>query len=199
MGNALRKTAWITPDDYLAAEQASRRDRHEYVDGEVYLMTGGTVNHNTLAMNIGFALRQHLKGSPCRVQINDVRLHVAADNCYFYPDVFVHCGNVDPNASTVTEARVVVEVLPPSTAGYDRIAKFAHYRQLASLQEYVLVNTEVQWVEVYQLGDDGDWRFHAYGYDETLRLSSIDFALTVAELYADSDVPQQQAPSAATE
>lgn len=190
MVNAQRKPFWISPEDYLAAEQASPRDRHEYVDGEVYLMTGGTLAHNTLALNLGFALRQHLKGSPCRVQVNDVRLHVAEANCYFYPDLLVHCGATSPSDTSVSDARLVVEVLSPSTAGYDRFGKFAKYRKLASLQEYVLVNTDLQWVEVYRRAEGEDWWFHAYNHAETIVLKSLDFRLAVAELYAESGVEQ---------
>lgn len=192
MGNALRKPEWISPDDYLVAEDAEPRDRHEYLDGEAYLMTGGTLSHNTIAGNLFVSIRAHLKGSPCRVQINDVRLHVKEANAYFYPDLFVHCGGSEASERNVGDAVLVIEVLSPPTERFDRSGKSTCYRMLDTLREYVLVDTEFQQVEVFRRAEGGDWVFHAYQHADTIELNSIGLSVPVTEVYADSGVTRTE-------
>ena len=191
MGLPQAQSQWISPEDYLAQEEASLLERSEYYDGEIVMMTGGTLGHNTIALNAAVKLRQMLAGSPCRVHINDVRLHVAAANCFFYPDVLVHCGSAAPGEKNLTEARLVIEVLSPSTASIDRGRKFRAYRQLESLIEYLIVDTEQQQIDVYRRAEGGDWLYHAYNAGEQVPLTGIDGSLAVADIYADSGVPEQ--------
>ena len=133
MAQAAPKTIFSAAD-YLVWESA-QLDRHEFLDGEVFAMAGAEDRHVTVSMNLAFALRQHLSGSPCRTYMSDMRLHVAAANSYFYPDVLVTCSALDlASAMLKTEPRLIAEVLSPSTAAYDRGVKFSHYRSLASLQ-----------------------------------------------------------------
>ena len=114
------ENAVFTAADYLAWEPA-QLDRHEYLDGEVFAMAGADDRHVTVAMNIAFALRQHLGGSPCRTYMSDMRLQVAAANSYFYPDVLVTCSATDLASPLVkSEPKLIVEVLSPSTAAFDR-------------------------------------------------------------------------------
>jgi Uma2 family endonuclease len=121
----------FSADDYLAWEPA-QLDRHEYLDGDVYALADAEDRHVTVSMNIAFALRQHLSGSPCRTYMSDMRLHVAAANSYFYPDVLVTCSALDLASAVVkTEPKLIIEVLSPGTAAYDRGVKFSHYRSLA--------------------------------------------------------------------
>jgi Uma2 family endonuclease len=121
--------------DFLAWD-AGQTDKHEYVDGELVAMAGVEDRHATVALNMAMALRQHLRGTPCRTFIADVKLHVEAANAYFYPDVFVTCSEADRASPLIKrEAVLVVEVLSPGTAAYDRGDKFARYRQLPALRE----------------------------------------------------------------
>jgi Uma2 family endonuclease len=139
-------------DDYLLWE-ASQTERHEYFQGEVFAMAGGTLNHNAVSGNAYMALRNHLKGSLCSVYITDVRVQVDAVDAYFYPDVVVTCqpkGSADGQSITVQSPVLIVEVLSDSTASWDRGGKFAAYRQLPSLQEYVLLDPQAQTVDVYR-------------------------------------------------
>ena len=186
---ALTQSDRISPEQYLA-EEAVSEERHEYFDGLVYAMTGGTLKHNILAMNLLIRLKPHLQGSPCRVFINDIRLKIDSADCYFYPDLLVHCAETAKTNSTVDSAKVVVEVLSPSTSNYDLGKKFDVYRQLESLQEYVLIDSESRSVWVYRRADHGDWIFHAYTRDETLRLASIDFSVSLTELYDDTGIEE---------
>ncbi len=133
MGHAAQ-TPTFSAADYLIWE-AAQAERHEYNDGEVFAMAGAEDRHVTVTMNLAFALRQHLGGTPCRTYMSDMRLHVAAANSYFYPDVLVTCCALDQaNAMVKSEPRLIVEVLSPTTAAYDRRLKFGHYRTLAPHQ-----------------------------------------------------------------
>ena len=134
MGQAAPRNI-LSAADYLAWE-AVQTERHEYIDGEVFAMAGAEDRHVTVAGNFYIALRQHLSGSPCRTFMSDMRLHVAAKS-YFYPDVLVTCSALDLASPMVkTEPKLIVEVLSPGTAAYDRGLKFSHYRRIASLEEY---------------------------------------------------------------
>ncbi|MBM5571791.1 MULTISPECIES: Uma2 family endonuclease [Deefgea] len=186
---ALTQSDFVSPEQYLAEEEL-RQERHEYYDGLVYAMTGGTLAHNILAMNLLVRLMPHLQGSPCRAFINDVRLQIESADCYFYPDLLVHCAETAKSSSTVSSAKIVVEVLSPSTGSYDLGKKFDIYRQLDSLQEYVLIDSESKNVRVYRRAEHGDWVFHAYTCDETLRLASIDFSVSLTELYDDTGIEE---------
>lgn len=126
-------------------------------------MAGATAEHNSAALNAALALNQHRKGSPCKVLIGDMRLHINAANCYYYPDVIVTCATIDtsdPKITTLSAAKLVIEVLSPSTSAFDRGEKFADYRRLDTLEEYVLIDPEKRNVDVFCKGADGLWVLH---------------------------------------
>ena len=163
-------------DAYLAWE-AIQSERHEYFQGEVFAMAGGTENHNTVALNAAVALRSHLKGTPCKVFISDLRVQVAAVDAYFYPDVVVRCQPKtapDGRAVSTDVPVLVVEVLSDSTATWDRGGKFAAYRQLPSLQEYVLIDPQAQTVELYRR--NAAQRFELYAWDARTNPGPCEFA-----------------------
>ena len=184
MGQAAEK-AVFTAADYLAWEPA-QLDRHEYLDGEVFAMAGADDRHVTVSMNIAFSLRQHLSGSPCRTYMSDMRLQVAAANSYFYPDVLVTCSALDQASPLVkTEPKLIIEVLSPSTAAYDRGLKFSHYRSLASLQEYILIDLDTRSTDGYRKGADGLWVLHPFARGEPVSLASVALTLSAESLFAD--------------
>jgi Uma2 family endonuclease len=173
------------PDDYLAWEQ-EQPFRNEYVDGEVFAMSGASDAHATVALNIAASLRSELRGTPCKPFMADMKVQVEAANCFFYPDILVTCDPRDrgPEASHVKQHPVlVIEVLSPSTEAYDRGNKFAAYRLLPSLKEYVLVSIEVRRIEVFRRDDTGHWVLYPFAADETLALASVDFRCPLAELF----------------
>ena len=187
MGHAEQK-AVFSAAAYLAWE-AAQPDRHEYIDGEVFAMAGAEDRHVTVAGNLYIALRQHLAGSPCRTFMSDMRLHVAAANSYFYPDVLVTCSALDLTSPLVkTEPKLIAEVLSPGTAAYDRGLKFSHYRSLASLQEYVLIDLDSRSTDCYRKGADGLWVLHPFGRGEPVSLASVSLEMTAAQLFA--EVPE---------
>ena len=184
MGQAAPKPVFTTAD-YLAWESA-QAERHEYIDGEVFAMAGAEDRHVTVAGNLYIALRQHLSGSPCRTFMSDMRLHVAAANSYFYPDVLVTCSALDLASSMVkTEPKLIAEVLSPSTAAYDRGLKFSHYRRIASLEEYVLIDLDTRTTDCFRKRDDGLWVLHPFARGEAVSLASVALELSAEQLFAE--------------
>lgn len=184
MGYALHKHR-MTGDEFLAWDE-TQTVKHEFVRGEVFMMTGGEDRNFTTAGNLYIALRQHLRGTPCRVYGSDVKLRVDAADCYFYPDLMVTCSAADAAQRLVKrEPVLVVEVLSPSTAAFDRGDKFADYRQLPSLQEYLLVDVHRRRCDLHRKGADGLWVLHPTQGDEALHLASVGLTVTAEALWAD--------------
>ena len=184
MGRAAQ-TRIFSAADYLAWE-TTQPERHEFLDGEVFAMAGAEDRHVTVAGNLYITLRQHLSGSACRTYMSDMRLHVAAANSYFYPDVLVTCSAVDQASAMVkTEPKLIVEVLSPTTAAYDRGLKFGHYRALPSLEEYLLVDLDTRASDCYRKGADGLWVLHPFARSEAVELASVALTVTAAQLFAE--------------
>ena len=178
---------YITPDDYLAAEEISPI-RHEYRDGEVFAMTGGTRNHHTIALNLATALKIQLRGSGCHVFMEGMKLRIEESNSFYYPDIVVTCDDRDRpnNEQYINHPSLIIEVLSPSTARFDRTEKFADYRTIPSLTEYVLVSTDRQAVEVFQRSDRGVWQLANPG--DHVQLISVNIMIAIAEIYDDTDI-----------
>jgi Uma2 family endonuclease len=184
------------PDDYLAWE-FEQPFRNEYVDGEVFAMSGASDAHATAAGNLFVGVHAHLRRGPCRPYMNDLKVHVEAANSFFYPDILVTC---DPRDRT-SEAnyvkhhpKLIVEVLSPSTEAYDRGNKFAAYRMLESLQEYVLVSTDQRRIEVFRRDATGHWVLYPFAATEELELTSIEFRCPVADVFEGVELESPAAP-----
>lgn len=161
---------------YLEAELASVT-KHEFLRGEVYAMAGGTPEHAALAGAIIAELSVALRAHPCRVFTSDLRVRIDATDLSTYPDVTVICGtlarsDVDPHAAT--NPVLIVEVLSDTTEAYDRGEKFAHYRRLPSLREYVLVSQREPRLESYRRTTAGQWLLSEAGAGEVLTLTSLE-------------------------
>jgi Uma2 family endonuclease len=175
----------FSADDFLAWD-ATQTERHEFVGGEVFAMAGGEDRHASVLLAVASSLRSHLKGSRCRVYMNDVKLQVAAANAFFYPDVFVTCSERDAaNRLVKQEPLLVVEVLSPSTAAYDRGDKFASYRLCPTLAEYAVIDIDRRAVDLFRKNAEGLWVLHPLVGNATLTLASVDHALALGELFAD--------------
>ncbi len=173
----------MTAEEYLEWE-AKQEFRHEYIDGEIVAMTGGTLPHNDIALNFYTALRPHLRERGCRVNVSDAKVQARKNSRYFYPDLVVSCDRDDLKARDfIQNPKVIVEVLSPSTANYDRTKKLKYYRQIPSLQEYVLVDSEEISVEVYRRGEGKMWLYYEYEAGETIALESIEFECAIDLLY----------------
>jgi Uma2 family endonuclease len=191
---ALEATPRVTVAQYLAIERDSPV-RHEYLDGYMYAMAGGTQAHSIIEINAGTLLRQALRGGPCRVYSSNMKIRLGPER-FVYPDVSVGCDPADRDdaADWIGAPRLVVEVLSPSTAAYDRGLKFALYREVAALREYVLVETERRRVAVYHREEGGDWAPQPTlaGDGAAIALPSLGLRLAVADLYEDTDIPAER-------
>jgi Uma2 family endonuclease len=179
----------MTLSSYLDWE-ATQSDRHELVGGEVFAMAGAEDRHVTVCGNVYMALRQHLRGTPCRVFMADMKLAVDASSSVFYPDVLVTCSAADAADRLVKrEPVLLVEVLSPSTAAYDLGAKFAHYRRIPTLVEYLVVDIDARRADLHRKGADGLWVLHPADPGEPVRLASVDLAIGAEALWAEVDEP----------
>ncbi len=173
--------------EYLAVE-AKSETKHELVNGEIYAMAGGTPEHGRLSVNVQGELRNALRGRPCVVLNSDVRVQVKATGLATYPDASVVCGRleVDPeDKNTVTNPVVLVEVLSESTETYDRDEKRAHYRQIPSLRDYLLVSQHERRVEHYHRNDDGTWTLRDVRAGGEVCLDAIGCRVAVDAVYED--------------
>jgi Uma2 family endonuclease len=184
MGDAALRLK-MSADAYLAFER-SAAEKHEYADGEIFSMAGAKRRHNLIANNIGGELRQALRDRPCEVYPSDMRVRIPAEEQYVYPDVTVACDGprfTDDEDDTLENPTVIFEVTSDSTEAYDRGDKFAKYRSVASLAEYVLVSHRSAAVDHYTRRPDGGWLLRAFGPGERFTLSSCGVELSVDELY----------------
>jgi len=171
---------------YLAWEEM-QEERHEYIAGEVFAMVGVRQSYNLATGNLYSSLRQLLKGSPCRVFVEAVKTRVEAADCFFYPDVVVTCDPRDRlTPDYVSHPLLVAEVLSESTAAFDRGRKFAAYRKLESLQDYVLVDLAAQRIEVFRRDVENRWVLYDYGPEDQVELASLGLHLSVEALLEDT-------------
>jgi Uma2 family endonuclease len=187
MNEPARKLSATYPE-YLAQELASDT-KHEFLDGEIFAMAGGTPEHARLSSRVVGALLAQLRGRPCEAFSSDLRLRVLATGLATYPDVSVVCGRFeqDPeDANTLINPVVLVEVLSDSSEAYDRGEKFAHYRRIPSLREYVLVSQRRPRIEVFRRNEDGNWTLFEADASGSVQLVSIGCELSVDEVYSNA-------------
>ncbi len=177
---------YYSPEEYLELEVNSE-SRHEYIDGQIIPMTGGTPNHNQIALNLSGALNFALKRQPYRVFVTDQRLWIPKKRIHTYPDVMVVQGQLEFQAGrrdTIANPLMIAEVLSKSTKSYDRDEKFAAYRTIGSFQEYLLIDQYTLHVEQYSKTDNNRWIFTEYeDEDGTISLASVAFEIMLADIY----------------
>ena len=184
---------YLSPEEYLAAEQDSAT-KHEYIQGQVYAIAGASDAHVTVAGNLFTLLRNHVRGTGCRAYMADMKAQIESANIFYYPDVMVTCDERDRNSAYFKRYPcLIVEVLSSTTEAFDRGNKFANYRQLESLQEYVLINSEKLSVECFRRNAEGRWELYPYNQGEEIYLASIDFRCPIEELYEDVAIANESA------
>ena len=180
--------SYVTYADFVAFEETSLT-RHEWLDGVVYDMSGGTIDHSGLTAQMIVLLGTLLRGKRCRVFDPNLGIRVIATGLFTYPDASIVCGSLekDPaNRNAVTNPKVLVEVLSDSTEEYDRGEKFAHYQRIPSLAEYVLVSQHEPCIEVFRRSASGKWDLAQKALaGQTVVLKSIECVLSVDEVYTD--------------
>ncbi|MBF0200207.1 MAG: Uma2 family endonuclease [Desulfamplus sp.] len=178
----------ITPEEYLEFERNSEI-KHEYFDGEIFAMTGASLNHNLINANITAELQSKLKsnGSTCSVFSNDMRVKVLKNGKYTYPDVVIACDEIqleDDEFDTLINPVVIIEVLSNSTEAYDRGKKFEHYQLIPSLKEYILVSQHACRMEKYARRDNFKWLYSSYNEPgESMEIDVIGCKLLLLDIY----------------
>jgi Uma2 family endonuclease len=189
---------YISPEEYLAAERTATF-KSEYVSGQIWAMSGASRRHNVIALNLGGELREALRGSECQAFGSDMRVFVPDNMTFAYPDLSVVCGEqqyTDAAVDTLLNPTVLIEILSPSTAQYDRTVKFIKYRRLPSLREYVLVHQETPRVERYEcVGDLWVVAVEYDGLDAMMELASLGIALPMSGIYERVDFDPAEPPS----
>ncbi|MBD2099786.1 Uma2 family endonuclease [Leptolyngbya sp. FACHB-261] len=177
---------YYTAEEYLELELDSA-ERHEYLDGEIATMTGGTPNHNQIALNLSGTLNLTLRRQPYRVFVADQRLWIPRKKIYTYPDVMVIQGELqfqEGRRDTITNPLIIAEVLSGSTRNYDKDAKFSAYRTIPGFQEYLLIDQYTLHIEQYFKTDQKRWTFSEYDEaDEIVSFNSIPFQMPLADIY----------------
>ena len=179
----------MSVEDYLTLDRNSIDTRYEYIDGYAYMMSGGTLNHSTISINVTSLLRIKLHNTSCRVYNSDARVRISAAR-YVYPDATISCDERDRGTGdTIYFPRLIVEVLSPSTEAYDRGQKFIYYRSCPSIIEYVLVDTQHQAIDVYRRASENLWTLHLFGPGDQVELASIDARFPIVAFYEGITLP----------
>jgi Uma2 family endonuclease len=168
-------------EDYLAFEETAT-EKHEFVDGQLFMMAGSTERHNRLTLALAAKLLAASDSSLCRVLATDVKVRTPNDVGY-YPDVLIVCDEEDNHPVVKRKPCLIAEVLSDSTEAIDRGEKLGNYRLFESLQAYVLVNQHINRIEVYRRHEDNSWRYEVYEASDTLRLPCVGLELSVNQLY----------------
>ncbi|MBE9061903.1 Uma2 family endonuclease [cf. Phormidesmis sp. LEGE 11477] len=177
------KLPQLTPEEYFVWEE-KQLAKHEYIGGEVYAMSGGSVNHGRIAVRFTSLFDNHLDSGDCITGNSDIRVNIAATSDYTYPDASVTCDKRDQaTAQYITYPCLIVEVLSDSTEAYDRGGKFRLYRNNPALQDYLLVSTHRIEMDLYHKNDIGDWIIRNYKEGDSIELASIDLSFPIEQVY----------------
>lgn len=176
----------ISPHEYLAQERQAEI-KSEYIDGDVVAMTGASRQHNLISLNIAASLHSQLRSRPCEIYMGDMRVAVDEAEFYTYPDIVVVCEDpqfLDGELDTLLNPTLLIEVLSPSTASYDRGEKFNRYRQLSSLQEYLVVAQSTPALEHFRKKSQREWiLIDILDPEALIELPSIQCQLAMKDIY----------------
>jgi Uma2 family endonuclease len=180
---SLKDNYAITPEEYFAWE-AQQLEKHEYIDGQVYAMSGGSVNHGRIAIRFAALFDTHLENTSCITGNSDIKVNIVGTNNYTYPDISVTCDDRDKiTTQYITYPCLIVEVLSESTEAYDRGGKFRMYRNNPVLQDYLLVSSTSIEMDLYQKNEAGDWVILNYKEGDTIKLRSISLNFPIDQVY----------------
>ena len=182
----------VSIEDYLEMENASS-EKHEYYKGEVFAMSGAKMPHNEISSNLMTTLGQKLKGKKCKPYSSDVRIHIKSNTLFTYPDISVICGEtvtLNNDDYNVLNPIVIIEILSPSTKNYDRGEKFKLYRDIPTLKEYILADSESIHIEVFRLNESNHWELEEYNtINDHLSIKAINETLPLFEIYEGVKMP----------
>lgn len=177
---------YISPEVYLEQERIAT-EKHEYYKGEIFAMSGASLKHNRIFTNLFLGIGTQLKGKGCQPYGSDLRIHVPKNTLYTYPDISIICGDpelTDEKVDTATNPSVIIELLSKSTRNYDRIEKFSLYRDIETLREYILVDTEQTHVEKHIRNDNNSWQLTDYrSQEDSFTIDTVQISLLVKDIY----------------
>jgi Uma2 family endonuclease len=180
-----------TIEEYLEMENASD-EKHEYYKGEIFAMSGAKYDHNVITSNLMTELGQKLKGKSCKPYGSDLRVYIERNTLFTYPDITIICGPpafLNNDEWNVLNPSIIFEVLSPSTQSYDRGEKFKLYRDITTLEEYILIDTHAVSIEAWFINGNGNWELIEYtNLDQTLMLSTIQVSLPLPDIYQGTEV-----------
>jgi Uma2 family endonuclease len=177
----------MSHEDYLEGELHSEI-KHEYVAGHIYAMSGASRAHNRISLNCSYLLQTGLSSTPCDVYVSDVKVRVEAADAFYYPDVVVGCEPKDNNQYYLTQPKIIIEVLSPSTAQIDKREKLLSYKTIDSLQEYIIIAQDKCEIMLYERIDIKNWNLTILGKNDKFKLESIDLEIVVSDIYARTDL-----------
>ncbi len=176
----------FTPHEYLEMERAAER-KHEFFKGEIFAMSGASLNHNKIFSNLFGTIFYDLKGKPCQPFGSDMRMHIPENTLYTYPDISIYCEEMafaDQGEDNIVLPAVIIEILSPSTKNYDRGDKFKLYRDIPSLKEYHLVDSESISIESFRINTNGHWELEENkSLSEVFRIQVVDISIPLFEIY----------------
>jgi Uma2 family endonuclease len=173
----------LTPEEYFTWEE-QQLEKHELIDGQVYAMTGGSVNHSRIAIRFATMVDTHLDASSCITGNSDLRVNIVGTNNYTYPDISVTCDDRDKTTTQyITYPCLIIEVLSKTTEAYDRGGKFRMYQNNPVLKDYLLVSSTAMEIDLYHKNDAGQWMIINYGEGDTIELKSINLSFPIEQIY----------------
>jgi Uma2 family endonuclease len=185
------KTKFISQQEYLETERLAL-DKHEYFRGEIFAMSGASIPHNIISMNCSVSISNKLNGKKCKPFGSDLRIHIPKSALYTYPDISIICGEIettDDNFDTVTNPSVIIEILSKSTRDYDKGGKFTLYRQIESLQEYILIDSENIMVEKFIRNKDTSWQLTEYkDLTQSFTINTVEIEMQLIDIYKGLDI-----------
>ena len=192
MENELREPAVaygkskFTIEEYLQMEEVSE-EKHEYYQGEIFAMSGPKVPHNIIAGNVYGELKQMLKGKSCRPFNSDQQIHIPQNSLFTYPDISIVCGEIitlNNDDWNILNPTVIIEILSLGTKDYDRGGKFKLYRDITTLKEFILIDSEAISIEAFRINDGGHWELEEYRkINDSLFIKAIQLSIPVIEIY----------------
>ncbi len=191
---AKEKFPQLTPEQYFAWEE-KQLEKHEYIDGQVYAMSGGSVNHSRIAVRLTTLFSNHLENSSWETGNSDLRVNIVGTKNYIHPDASITCDDRDKTTTQyITYPCLIVEVLSPSTEAYDRGGKFRMYRKNPVLQDYLLVSSTSIEMDLYHKNDAGEWLIINYQAGDTIELKSINLSFAIEQIYRNLDLTPETTP-----
>ncbi len=181
--------SYLSPEEYLEIEKSSPI-KHEYIQGQIYAMAGASDAHVTITANLVTLLRNHIRGTGCRLYVADMKVRIESLNIFYYPDIMVTCDQRDTSFEYFKRyPSLIIEVLSPSTEALDRGDKFSDYQELETLQEYVLISQNRRRVDCFRRNTEGRWELYSYRGNQELQLNTLNFSGSLTDVYEDVSLP----------